>query len=290
MRLLLFIFTIGFIIGCNNPSDNVNDQSNIVATVGSENITADEIKDELNKMSIKQKTIYSSSPEKLHDFLETRINEEVLYNEALERGIQNREDINKNLERYKKKLLTKTLGKEILEELDISEEEIRSHYEENQQAFQRIDISKIFIRVDEKDPDSKEAAKSRAQLVSDRVESGESFEDIALEFSDDLSTKNHGGRAGYVNRGTFSKELNDEIFSLKEGEITKPFEVDDGYLIIKANKEPDFPQYSQVERIIRSKLINEKLLYYLSELREKWEVKVYKERLQEITKSEPQEK
>ena len=81
-----------------------------------------------------------------------------------------------------------------------------------------------------------------------------------------------------------------KIFKLKEGEITKPFEVDGGYLIIKANQEPEYPPYAQVERTIRSQLINEGLLNYINGLREEWEVRVYKDRLQEITKSEPKEK
>ena len=76
------------------------------------------------------------------------------------------------------------------------------------------------------------------------------------------------------------------IFSLKEGEVTKPIEVDGGYLIIKANRQADLLPYNQIERTIRSKLINERLLDYINSLREEWGVQVYEERLEEMSKSE----
>ena len=80
------------------------------------------------------------------------------------------------------------------------------------------------------------------------------------------------------------------IFTLNKGDITKPFEVDGGYLIIKANKEVELPTYDQVERNIRSKLINQRLLNYINSLRKEWEVRVYEDRLEEISKSESNQK
>jgi len=291
MRILILILTIGFIFSCNN-SNNENKEAplDILAKVGSENITRGDLTNELNKLSYKQRSIYSSSPEKLNEFLETHINEKVLYNEALKRGFENRDDIQEEFDRYKKQLITKTFGKEILDELELNKDEIKIYYDQNKKDYERIDISKILIKFDMEEDNPKEAAQSKAELVSRRAKTGESFEELAIEFSDDTISKKKGGKVGYIKRGKFPEEIDNEILELKEGEITKPFEVNGGYLIIKANQEPDFPPYGQVERIIHSKLINERLINYINGLREEWEVKVYKDRLQEITKSEPKEK
>jgi len=292
MRILILILTIGFVFGCNNSNNETKEVSTdeIIAQIGSEKITRDDLEHELNKLSYKQKSIYSSSPEKLNEFLQTHINEKVLYNEALKRGFENRDDIQEEIERYKKQLITRTFGREILEELELSKDDIRMHYDQNNKDFERIEISKIFIKIDPEKDNSGKSARARAELVSNRVNAGESFEELALEYSDDTVSKKRGGKVGYINRGKFPQEIDNEIFELKEGEITKPFEVDGGYLIIKANQEPGYPPYGQVERTIRSELINERLLEYINDLRQQWEVRIYKDRLQEITKSEPKEK
>ncbi|MCZ6527846.1 MAG: peptidylprolyl isomerase [Candidatus Dadabacteria bacterium] len=288
MRILILILTIGFIFSCNNSNNETKEApSDILALVGSESITKDDLRDELNKLSYKQRSIYSSSPEKLNKFLDTHINEKVLYNEAIKRGFANRGDIQEEIDRYKKQLIIKTFGKEILGELELNNDDITMYYDQNKKEFERIQISKIFIKTNPENGISSESALSKAELVSSKANAGESFEELALEYSDDPISKKKGGKVGYINRGKFPQQIDNQIFELKEGEITKPFEVQDGYLIIKANQEPDFPPYGQVERIIRSKLTNERLLNYINGLREQWGVRVYKDRLQEIIKSEP---
>jgi len=289
MRITILILFTCFALSCNNTEKSEPD-SDILVTIGSENITIDDLTSELNKLSFKQKSIYTSSPEKLNEFLQTHINEKVLYNEAVKRGIENREDIQEDIESYRKKLVTKTLGKEIFEEIELNQEEIKEYYDKNQEDYKRIDISKIFIRFDVNEEDAKASALSKAELVSKRANAGESFEELAIESSDDPISKKRGGKVGYINQGRFTEEIDKEIFILKKGEITNPFEVQGGYLIIKANKEPDYPPYAQVERMIRSELINQRLLDYINGLRGEWEVTVYKDRLKEISKSESNQK
>lgn len=289
MRILILILFTCFALSCNDTEKDKSD-SDILVRVGSENITIDDFTEELNKLSFKQKSIYTSSPEKLNEFLQTHINEEVLYNEGVKRGIENREDVQKDIESYKRKLVTKTLGKEIFEEIDLSPEEIKEYYDKNQEDYKRLDISKIFIRVNVNEDNSKESALSKAELVSKRANAGESFEELALKFSDDPVSKKRGGKLGYINKGRFPENIDKEIFVLKKEEITKPFEVQGGYLIIKANKEPDYPPYAQLERTIRSEMINQRLLDYINGLTAEWEVKVDEDRLKEIYESESNEK
>lgn len=285
MKTLVLIFLAGLMIGCSE-TEKPPPETEILVQIGPDYITKDDLNKELDKLSYRQKSIYTSSPEKLNEFLQTQINEKVLYNEAFRRGIQDREDIQNDLENYERKLIAKTLGKELLQELELSPEEIKEYYDENKKDYERIDISKIFIRLDTEENNPKEAALKKAAIISDRAESGESFDELAVEFSDDPVSKKKGGKAGYLNRGRFSQDMDEIIFTLNEGDITKPFEVDGGFLIIKANKEVELPPYAQVERNIRSKLINERLLGYINSLRNEWDVQVYEDRLEEIAKSE----
>ena len=289
MRILILILFTIFALSCNDTDKGKSD-SEILVRIGSENITTEDFTDELNKLPFKQKSIYISSPEKLNEFLQTHINEEVLYNEGVKRGIENREDIQKKIDSYKRKLVTKTLGKEIFEEIELNQEDIKEYYDKNQEDYKRLDISKILIRFNPNENNSKESALSKTELVTKRANAGESFEEFALEFSDDPVSKKRGGKVGYINKGRFPKNIDKEIFVLEKGEITKPFEVQGGYLIIKANKEPDYPPYAQLERTIRSEIINQRLLDYINGLRAEWEVKLDEDRLKEIYESESNEK
>ncbi len=289
MRVLIIIMLTCLVLSCNN-SKNEDVSSEILVKIGSENITRDDLAKELDKLSYKQKTIYTSSPKKLNEFLQTHINEKVLYKEAYKRGIQDREDIQEQIDSYQKKLIAKTFGKEILEELELSSDEVKDYYEQNKKNYERIDISKIVIKFNTSEDNSKASALSKAEEISDRAKSGENFEELAIEFSDDPISKKRGGKVGYVNKGRFPESIDEAIFVLNKGDITKPFEVDGGYLIIKANKEPDFPPFGQVERTIRSELINEGLFNYINDLKEDWEVQVYEDRLEEMYKSESNEK
>jgi len=289
MKTVILLILVGLMFGCNE-SEKAPPEADILAKVGPEYITKDDFNKELDKLSFKQKSIYTSSPEKLNEFLQTKINEKVLYNEAFRRGIQNREEIQNDLENYERKLIAKTLGKELLEELVLNQEEIKEYYDKNRKDYERIDISKIFVRLDMKKDNPKESALKKAELISKRAQSGESFEELAIEFSDDPVSKKKGGKAGYLNRGRFPQDIDEVVFTLNKGDITKPFEVDGGYLIIKANKEVELPPYGQVERNMRSKLINERLLNYINSLRKEWEVQVHEDRLEEISKSESNQK
>ena len=284
MKIVILIILAGLMFGCNE-NDKSPPETEILVEIGPDYITKDELNKELDKLSYKQKSIYTSSPEKLNEYLQTQINEKVLYNEALRRGIQNREEIQNDLENYERKLIAKTLGKELLQELELSQEEIKEYYDENKRDYERIDISKIFVRLDMKEENPKDSALKKAALIVERAKSGESFEELAIEFSDDPVSKKKSGKAGYLNRGRFSQDMDEIIFTLNKGDITKPFEVDGGYLIIKANKEVELPPYGQVERNIRSKLINQRFLNYINSLRKEWKVRVYEDRLEEISKS-----
>ncbi len=285
MRVLVILFLICFVLSCES-SNNDNPSSEVIVKVGSENITKNDLDRELNKLSQKQKALYTSSPKRLNEFLETHINQIVLYKEAHKRGIQDREEIREQIANYEQKLIAKTLGKEILEELELSSEEVQTYFEENKANYERVDISKIVINYDKDDADSKAEALEKSVMIREKALSGVSFQDLASEFSDDPLLLRTGGNLGYVKRGRFPRQVDDVIFELKKGDITKPFEVDGAYLIIKANKKPDIPPYGQIENSIRSELINQRLFDYIDSLKNEWDVQIYEDRLEEMYNSE----
>ena len=196
MKFIFAILITMVLVGCSDDPNNEkasstdteqlsqNNQpqsSEIIVQIGPGGITKDELMAELSKLSQKQRAIYTSSPEKLNEFLQDRINQQVLYNEAHKRGIHERERVKQLLEDYERKLIAKTFGREILDEIEISDEEILEYYEYNKKDYQRIDISKIEIKYLPSEESSKEPARDRAQVIFEKIQSGENYEQLSAD-------------------------------------------------------------------------------------------------------------
>jgi parvulin-like peptidyl-prolyl isomerase len=254
--------------------------------VGQEEITIVDISRALERQPFKQRKLYQSSPQRMSEFLDTYINQKILYTEAVRRGIGNRKDVIEKTENFKKQLMGQTLGQEILKELRVSDGEIDEYYRQHKEDYEQVGISEIFIKTDPAGGMTKEAALIKASEVSKRAKAGEDWGELATRFSEDKASRKKGGKGGYVQRGKFGPAVDDVLFRMKKGEITGPLEVDGGYFIIKIEEGAAPLPEGQVRRKIESKLINEKLVEYVYGLREELGVEVYRDRLEESMKSE----
>lgn len=75
---------------------------------------------------------------------------------------------------------------------------------------------------------------SEALKVLERIRRGESFADLAKEFSIDRGSGKRGGDLGLSGRGQMVKPFEEAAFKLKKGELTsEPVRTEFGYHIIK---------------------------------------------------------
>ncbi|WP_321518336.1 peptidylprolyl isomerase [uncultured Bacteroides sp.] len=97
-------------------------------------------------------------------------------------------------------------------------------------------------------------AYNKAERARQRILSGESFEKVAREVSEDSSVKQNGGNLGYFTALQMVSPFEDAAYSLKTGEVSKPVRTDFGYHIIKVtNRRPDMGKV-QVAHIFKSLL------------------------------------
>lgn len=97
------------------------------------------------------------------------------------------------------------------------------------QLFTQVHVRHILL---------KDAAS--AQQVLDRVKKGESFEDLAKNFSQDISTRDKGGDLGWVRRGQLVKPFEDTAFALAAGATTDTLvQTEFGFHIIKVDERKD---------------------------------------------------
>jgi peptidyl-prolyl cis-trans isomerase D len=112
---------------------------------------------------------------------------------------------------------------------DDNQESLRSIYDAVEDRFGNPEQVRMRHIVFTPDSDLGEEAEAKnreqAEQVLARVEQGEDFAELALEFSDDPSSSRNGGELGLIGRGDVPSELEVVAFALEPG---KPSQIVDG--------------------------------------------------------------
>jgi len=123
--------------------------------------------------------------------------------------------------------------------IEISDEQIQGEYQARKQlresASTRRQVAHVLIAVnDDRDED---AAVARAEEARQALESGESFADVAAEYSDDAATANSGGELGTVEPGALPESLDQALEGLSVGDVSEPVVSDAGVHLLKVESE-----------------------------------------------------
>ena len=116
------------------------------------------------------------------------------------------------------------------------EAEVRAYYDKHPDKFtepEQVHLAMILLKVDPSSPTSVwQLAEDEARKIIDRIAKGESFEDLAALHSGDPSA-DQGGDLGYIHRGMVPEALHLELDSLKDGDISNPIRLLEGFAVFK---------------------------------------------------------
>lgn len=142
--------------------------------------------------------------------------------EALEEALTSSgmtiEDMEIEIEKFLQ--LEKLIGAEI----DITEEAMRTYFEENEDTFaqeEEVEASHILLSDEE-----------AAEEVIEKLEEGEDFAALAEEYSTDTSNASNGGELGSFASGAMVPEFEEAAFAMEIGETSDPVETEFGYHVI----------------------------------------------------------
>lgn len=104
---------------------------------------------------------------------------------------------------------------------------------------------------------------------------GESFENVAFNYSHDLRSRDQSGHMGWTKRGTYVDPFDSVAFSLKDGEFSEPYHDGDGWHILyRARSLPGGPQpidtpwvYAQVQEAVFAEKATKSAAQILDSLR-----------------------
>lgn len=144
---------------------------------------------------------------------------------------------------------------------------------------EKVTASHILLTTN-KYPDDKEKnekydeeQKKKAEDIYNQLINGADFATLAKKYSEDPGSAEKGGDLGTFGKGVMVPEFEKVAFSITPGAISKPFKSQFGYHIVKvAKREEVTTPVSQLDQTTKGKLMNEKLVQKIQELRDQYGV------------------
>jgi len=204
------LFLVLLLFGCREERPSI-------AKVNGSVLTLEELKERLPS-SYEGKLSW----EEVKGWVERWVDSQMLYQEALRRGLDKDDGVRKRIEEATKGILiAELLDREIK---GGGEDEAFSYYRTHPEEFTRqedeVRASEILV------PSLKEAKK-----IIGRLGKGEGFAELAAKYSLAPSATK-GGDIGYLTRDSLPPYLTKAIFSTPLGNISQPIKGDDGYHIL----------------------------------------------------------
>ena len=127
--------------------------------------------------------------------------------------------------------------RDMLNTIEIDEAELRQRYEAVQTRYmtpeQRRAAHILIVETGERDA---EQARVLAAEVSNRLEQGEDFAELAAELSDDPGSNAQGGDLGWIEPDIMPAAFEEQLFAMQLNEISEPVETEFGWHIIRLDE------------------------------------------------------
>lgn len=145
-------------------------------------------------------------------------------------------------------------------QLEISDEELKEYFADNQEKFNipaEVKARHILVKTEEE-----------ALEVIDLLNGGADFAELAKERSEDPGSKDQGGELGFFKPGEMQQEFEDAAFSMEIGEISEPVESWYGFHVIevlekKSGREVTF---DEVKDQVYEEMAEEKIYKLIQDL------------------------
>jgi peptidyl-prolyl cis-trans isomerase C len=280
MLSLLYVF-----VSCTKKEEK---KGPYLAKVGSVKITQADLARELKSLPEFAQKLFEGTGGK-ERFLDEIIKKELLYQEAMKKGLDKDAEFKKKVEDFRKiTLISQLLEKEIEARAEITDQDVKNYYEKNKNEFAQISQIRarhILVKTE-----------VEARKILERIKKGEDFAKIAKTSSIDTGTAKNGGDLGYFSSGQLVPEFEEAAARLKVGEISQPVKTKFGYHIIEViDKKMGKPvEFERVKNLIFQRLSAEKQKEafdaYIEKLKKSYTVEINKDALSQISEESEQKK
>lgn len=192
---------------------------------------------------------------------------EEAFTSALEQNNVSMDKIREDIEFY-------LLAEKLIEpDISITDEEMKTYFEENKDSFdEKEQVKASHILVEDE---------TTAMKVKEELDSGKDFAELAKEYSTDTSNAADGGDLGYFTKGEMAEEFEKAAFEMEINKVSNPVKTDFGYHIIKVTdkKAATAATFEEHKDKIKELLFDEKIQTeypnWLEEKKSEYDIKSY---------------
>ncbi|MBC9797366.1 peptidylprolyl isomerase [Sinomicrobium sp. FJxs] len=137
--------------------------------------------------------------------------------------------------------LAENMQSKVVDEIEVTPEEVRQWFndipEDERPVFgAELEVAQIVKTPEVPEEEKQKVVNRLKEMKRDIEENGASFATKAILYSKDPGSSTKGGFYHVTKQTGFAKEFMDVAYSLREGEISEPFESNFGWHIIKIDK------------------------------------------------------
>jgi len=206
------------------------------------------------------------TPENRTRVKEQLINNEVIAQEAVKKGIHKQPEVAAQLDLQRQEALVNAFVQEYLKTNAVTDEVMRKEYERVKPTIPAKEYHARHILVEKED---------EAKGIIAQIKKGSSFEKIAAEKSKDTGSKANGGDLDWGPANRYVQPFGEALAKLKKGQMTDtPVKTDYGYHIIRLEDEraTKVPTFEQAKPQLQQMLQGQAVRKMLADLRAKAKV------------------
>lgn len=212
-------------------------------------------------------------------YLQALIDEEVLVQEAVRRGLDRESDFEQAFERESREPALRELYRREGIPLDEpTEEEVRAYFEASPYS-REVRFSVVMLGNPEQMP-----------RILEELRGGADFEEVSMRYSTDRRVLDRKADMGYHRWGHAAPAyapVAEKAFSMGPGEVAGPMHVADGHFLIKVTdvRPVDFEEEREnVEKVVAAARLRAPLARYYESLRRKYDLQVVEAGLAELAR------
>lgn len=187
--------------------------------------------------------------------------------EVTDEDIQTYYDANKSAfqqpEQVDAAYITLSLGA-LADKIDISDKDLKDYYKTRSESLAREERRASHILIEDG-----EGADNTIATIQKRLADGESFADLAKEYSVDTASAKNGGDLGYAGRGVYDDAFEQALFALEKGQVSDPVKTRYGVHLIKLDdvRRSDVPPLDEIKDKLRAELARDRAEKRYAEVR-----------------------
>src|SRR6476620_4277001 len=197
------------------------------------------------------------SPEMRTAIREALINQEVVAQEAVKKGLDKQPAVAARIELDRQMALVNAYFDDYMKNNPVSDDMLRKEYERVKPQIPAKEYKARHILV---------AKEEDAKNVLAQLKKGGNFEKLAAQYSTDPGSKNKGGDLDWAPAERYVKHFGEALMKLKKGQTTDaPVQTDFGYHIIRldderAAKVPSFEEAKpQLQQMVQGSIVQKQL-------------------------------